>query len=467
MFGWAAHEVLGRPLTVIIPERYREMHSAGLERVAATGQSKLAGTVVELVALRRDGSEFPVELSIGVFDAVEGRGFSAVLRDISERKRAEEALRTSEERFRSLADSAPDAIVSADAAGRVLSWNTGAERMFGWDAADMIGHPLTLIIPDRFRAAHIAGLARVAASGESKLAGTVVELVGLRRDGTEFPVELSIGVWDSAQGPGFSAVLRDITDRKEAEEAVAQASREVERANAELETLIYSASHDLKSPMISVLGYLDYLKVDYGEVLGVEGTRYLERMTDCTLYMQRLIQDLLKLSRVGRLESEVVRLDLQELIARIADELGEMHPQATFSLRSLPMIEGDPMAFRQLFTNLVENAVQHAERPDVTVLVSSRRLPDGGAEISVRDNGKGIPQQYRELVFGIFERLDGGRAAGTGMGLAICRKIVEQFGGKIWLTGNEGADVRVHLPRSLVVEDRLPAMTGAASEARA
>ena len=293
---------------------------------------------------------------------------------------------------------------------------------------------------------HIAGLSRVAATRRSNLAGQVVELVALRRDGSEFPVELSIGVWESAQGRGFSAVLRDITERKEAEEAVAQPSREVERTNAELETLIYSASHDLKSPMISVLGYLDYLKVDYGDVLGPEGDRYLERMTDCTLYMQRLIQDLLELSRVGRRDSEVTRFDLEDLVGRIAEEVASMHPDTTFNLRSLPVIEGDAVAFRQLITNLVENAVQHADRLDLTVVVSSRRLPDGGIELSVRDNGKGIPAEYRELVFGIFERLDGSRAAGHGHGAGDLPQDRRAVRGKIWLTGADGADVRVLIP---------------------
>jgi signal transduction histidine kinase len=162
-------------------------------------------------------------------------------------------------------------------------------------------------------------------------------------------------------------VIRDITDRKQAEAALAAANRELERTNAELETLVYSASHDLKSPMVSLLGYLEYLKLDYG-----------------------------------------------------------------------------------LFTNLIENAVRHGGRPDLSVTVEGRSRPDAGVELSVRDDGAGIPPEHRERVFGVFERLDApSTAAGTGMGLAICRKVVELPGGSIAIHGAHGTDVRIVLPSSV------------------
>jgi PAS domain S-box-containing protein len=375
------------------------------------------------------------------------------LGQLLERRTLNDALRLSEERFRSVADSAVDAIVSADSDGCVLTWNRGAEQMFGWKAEEVAGRHLTVIIPERFRSAHVAGLARVAASGNSKLAGTVVELSAVHRDGHEFPIELSIGMWEAHGARGFSGVIRDISERKQAQDAVAHAAREVERTNAELETLIYTASHDLKSPMVSVLGYLDYLKVDYGEQLGDEGGRYLQRMTDCTLYMQRLISDLMELSRVGRLEANIVDLDLQSLAETLVDEIGAGHPDVTFHVRGLPVISADPLAFRQLLTNLVENAVVHGKRRDLTVLISSRVLADQSVELLVRDNGQGIPPQYRELVFGVFERLDGasgGPRSGTGMGLAICKKITEQFGGQISIAGTSGTEVRVLLPAGMI-----------------
>jgi PAS domain S-box-containing protein len=364
-----------------------------------------------------------------------------------ERRRGEEALAASQERFQAVTEAAVDAIVSADSSGRLLTWNSGAERLFGWTAEEMVGRPLTVIIPERFRRLHEDGIARVRRTGASKLAGQVVELSGLRRDGSEFPIELSVGTWSGPEGIAFSGVLRDITERKRAEADLAAANRELERANAELETLVYSASHDLKSPMVSLLGYLEYLRLDFGEVLGREGNRYLDRMADSTMYMQQLIHDLIDLSRVGRSGVEPIEVDLRPLVQAIAEDAGAANPEAELRVGRLPVVIGDPVGFRQLFTNLLENAVRHGGRPDLVVVVDGRDLAGGAVELSVRDNGKGVPAEHRERVFGVFERLEGpSTSAGTGMGLAICRKIVEVLGGSIGIAGDRGTDVRILLP---------------------
>jgi PAS domain S-box-containing protein len=367
-----------------------------------------------------------------------------------ERRRAEEALAASQERFQAVTEAAVDAIVSADSLGRVLTWNGGAERLFGWTAEEMVGRPLTAVIPERFRQLHEDGIARVRRSGSSRLAGRVVELAGLRRDGAEFPIELSVGTWNGPEGMAFSGVLRDVTERKRAEADLAAASRELERANAELETLVYSASHDLKSPMVSLLGYLEYLRLDFGEALGREGNRYLDRMADSTMYMQQLIHDLIDLSRVGRSGVEPIEVDLGRLVRAIAEDAGAANPGVELRVGRLPQVTGDPVGFRQLFTNLLENAVRHGGRPDLVVVVDGRDRPGGAVELSVRDNGLGIPAEHRERVFGVFERLEGpSTGAGTGMGLAICRKIVEVLGGSIAITGDRGTDVRVLLPAAV------------------
>ena len=435
------------------PERYdraAQAQRAGVREAMAVPVMGAAGAVAVLelfVTHERAGEPGRMERIAKV---------AAELGPLVERRRAEEALRASEQRFRAVTDAAVDAIVSADSFGRLLSWNSGAERMFGWRAEEVVGRPLTVIIPERLRALHEAGIARVRQTGDSKLAGSVVELIGLHRDGSEFPVELSIGAWNGPDGLEFSGVIRDITERKQTEAELAAANRELERTNAELETLVYSASHDLKSPMVSLLGYLEYLKLDYGDVLGQEGGRYVARISDCTLYMQRLIHDLIDLSRVGRTGVDGVDVDLAELVRIIVDEAAASHPGVSFRVGRLPVVAGDPVGFRQLFTNLVENAVRHGGRPDLTVTVDGRSRTDAGLELSVRDDGRGIPPEHRERVFGVFERLDApSTTSGTGMGLAICRKIVELLGGSIGVHGSHGTEVRIVLPAS--VSARWPA----------
>jgi signal transduction histidine kinase len=189
--------------------------------------------------------------------------------------------------------------------------------------------------------------------------------------------------------------------------------------------------------MVSLLGYLEYLKLDYGEALGDEGGRYVERIFDRALYMQRLINDLIELSRAGRASAEPVEVDLGDVARTVVDQAAAAYPAARFEVQLLPTVVGDPVGFRQLLTNLVENAVRHGGRPDVTVTVAGGGHPDGSLELNVSDDGKGIPPEHRERVFGVFERLDGA-SPGTGMGLAICRKIVELLGGTIAIHGQVG-----------------------------
>jgi len=436
-------------------DRAHEAYRAGIREVMAVPLATPAGLIAVM-------EFFITPDRVGEPGRLERIGrVLAELGPIIQRKRVEEALRVSEERFRGVTDATLDAIVSADGDGRLRSWNRGAQRMFGWQAEEVLGRSLTVIVPERFRRPHVEGLARVRRTGQSKLAGSVVELMALRRDGSEFPIELSIGVWDDVSaGLSFSGVIRDITERKRAEEALATSRRELERTNAELETLVYSASHDLKSPMVSLLGYLEYLRLDYSQLLGEEGNHYLERMSDCTLYMQRLIHDLIDLSRVGRSGGELAEVDLGTLVRTIVDDAAAAHPGMEFRIGHLPVVTADPISFRQLYTNLIDNAVRHGGRDDLAVTIAAASHADGTLELWVSDDGDGIPVEHRERVFGVFERLDApSTGGGTGMGLAICRKIVELLGGSIAihdslsaesLSDRTGTEARILLPAGVL-----------------
>lgn len=226
-----------------------------------------------------------------------------------------------------------------------------------------------------------------------------------------------------------------------------EARQEIERATAELETLVYGVSHDLKSPIITLLGYLEYLTLDFGELLPAEGHHYLDRMKASALYMQELIQDLLELSRIGRVQTEAEDVELAPLVSSIADELRAAHPTVEVAVGDLPVVRLNPVRARQLFTNLLDNSAKHGGRPDIAIRVESHPGREGSAVVTVEDDGHGIPLQYRERVFGIFERLEGPTdRTGTGMGLAICRKIVEEVGGQIAIVdADRGTKIEIHL----------------------
>ncbi|GAC1593519.1 MAG: hypothetical protein NVS3B21_14630 [Acidimicrobiales bacterium] len=205
----------------------------------------------------------------------------------------------------------------------------------------------------------------------------------------------------------------------------------LELAHEELEGLVYSLSHDLKSPLISLLGYLDYLKIDCGDGLGTTGEFYVTRMAASAAYMTSLIEDLLSLSRIGRTQTEAEDVDIHTVLDEVVSAVRASTSEVTFDIGDLPTLSVNALRTRELFTNLVDNAVRHGGRPDLCVRVWSSLTTTGDVVVYVADDGAGIPETYREKVFGIFERLGAQDSGGTGIGLAVCRKIVEQSGGTI------------------------------------
>lgn len=251
----------------------------------------------------------------------------------------------------------------------------------------------------------------------------------------------------------FTDLALDRARLLEGERAARQA---IESANAELETLVYGISHDLKSPIITLVGYLEILQADYLEDLDEEALHYISRMSVSAHYMEALLNDLLELSRIGRVQTEVERVDLAQMAADVAASPGVAESGAKVVVGKLPAVAANPLRVRQLFTNLVENAIRHGGRPEVTVRITAELGPDA-LVLSVADDGVGIPRQYREKVFGIFERLEGtgNSGKGTGIGLALCRKIVESMGGEISIADSAvGTCFRVVLPASMVLTER-------------
>lgn len=250
---------------------------------------------------------------------------------------------------------------------------------------------------------------------------------------------------------GLGTLIDLALSRTELYDRERRARGRAESLREELEALVYGLSHDLRSPIVSVLGYVECLIEDHSHLLDEEGRHFLSRLHSNTTYMDELISDLLELSRVGRLPDDPEPVELGELCEHIAKELHAAHPSASLEIESLPTVSLDNARARQLMTNLIVNAVIHSGRPDVTVRVLAHEPQrPGWACLAVADNGKGIPADYRDRVFGIFEQLSatsGNDQPTSGIGLAISRKIVEQADGRIWVADSKvGADIRVELP---------------------
>jgi PAS domain S-box-containing protein len=228
ILGWTEREMLGEPLERIIPERFREAHRAGIARINAGEPGRVIGRTVELAALHREGRELPIELSLATWLLGEERFFTGILRDVSERREAEQ-------RFRAVTESAVDAIVSIDTLGAIVSWNRAAERIFGLTEKEMLGQSIERVIPERFREAHRAGMSRVTGGGPGHVLGSTVELAALRSDGEEFPIELSLSTWVVDGQRHYTGILRDISERRQAERRLKLYADEIADKHAELE----------------------------------------------------------------------------------------------------------------------------------------------------------------------------------------------------------------------------------------
>jgi PAS domain S-box-containing protein len=237
IFGYVEAEVLGRPLTVLMPERFRALHDEGIARVAGGGDVHVIGSTVELAGLRRNGDEFPVELSLSTWVDADGRQFAGILRDVSDRKRLAHDLESSRSMMEAILRSATDPIICADERGVITMWNAAAERVLGHTEADIVGQPLTVLVPERFHDAHNAGILRQSRREEPRIIGTTVEVFAVRADGSEIPIELSLGSWELDGQRFYSGILRDVSARKEAEAALEAAASDLAEKNQQLEAL--------------------------------------------------------------------------------------------------------------------------------------------------------------------------------------------------------------------------------------
>ena len=261
LFGYPRQELLGQQVEMLIPERYRQRHSGYRNSYFEHPTARPMGANLSLFGRRKDGHEFPVEISLSPLVTEEGILVSSAIRDVTGRKQIEQNLRASEERFRALTQSVNDAVISADTSGRIVFWNKGAQVIFGYAEEEVVGQPLTLLMPEPYHEAYREGLKRFQATGDSRVIGKLIELQGRRKDGSEFPLELSLAVWETGQGKFFSGVLRDITLRKQAEDALEKSRRFVARIAEMMPSILFV--YDLKEQhylfvnqrVESILGY--------------------------------------------------------------------------------------------------------------------------------------------------------------------------------------------------------------------
>ena len=352
------------------------------------------------------------------------------------RKNIEDTLIESEEKYRKLIETAQDAIV-CDENGIITIWNKSAERIFGYLMSEIIGKPVSTIIPERHNEQHMQGMKRFQESDMTKIMDKVTEISGKAKDGTEFPIEMSLSCQKTNNGHySFTGIIRDITSQKKAKEQLIEKSKEVEKINNELKDFVYTVSHDLKEPLFSINGYVTRLYETYYDTYDEKGRKFSNRIKANIEIMSNRIQEILEVAKVG-----IIAYDFKEhasedviknVLVTLQDKIEANNINALIK-SNLPTIFCDEKRIRDVFFNLVTNAIKFMGDDKKRQVTIGYNKIEGYYEFFVEDTGIGIRKEYQNNVFKIFSRLKQIEAEGTGVGLIIVKKIIEKHKGEIWI----------------------------------
>lgn len=437
LYGYRATEALGNSIEIIIPSDRTTENARLMERI--TGGERIPG--FQTVRRHRDGHVIDVALTLSpiVLDSGRISGVSAIARDISRRLQ-------DEERFRLVVESAPNGIVMVDGDGVVQLVNRETERLFGYHRDELLGRSMEILVPQRYRAQHPRLRKEFTSDPAGRPMGEGRDLFGLRKDGSEFPIEVGLNPIHTRLGMMVLSVIVDITERKRSEAEIQRHTEDLKRSNRELETFAYAASHDLQEPLRMVASYVELLAKRYQGRLDEKADKYIYYAVDGATRMKQLINDLLAYSRVSTQGKPLEPVDPNIVVAHIVHSLQGLirDTKAEISWEELPMVMADSVQLGQVLQNLIVNAIKfHGEAPPRVHVGAAHG--ESGLEFRVRDNGIGIDPKFGERVFQMFQRLNTREEyPGTGIGLAIAQKIVERHGGHIWFTANDSGGCTFH-----------------------
>lgn len=445
IFGYSSEEIVGKSINILAPHQVND--HAELLRKYNKGE-KLKH--YEAKRVTKGGSEIDIALTVTpVYNEKNILvGFSNIATDITKEKIER---KKSEEKFRGFIESAPDGIVFVNREGKIQLVNSQTEKLFGYKREELIGKEVEILIPDRFKHVHPGHRKDYFAAPKPRHMGSGLSLYGLHKDGKEFPVDISLGYFETEEGLLVSASIRDITEMKLAEQNLKLKSEELARSIKDMEQFAYATSHDLQEPLRTISNYVELLEETFPETKDTETKQYFEFITSASSRMQNLIKDLMNFSRVEKdIAFEMVDCNsvLKEVIADLEAAINES--KAKIKVAKLPVLNGNYSRLKQVFQNLIDNGIKF-RRKNVTPVIEVN-VEDKGNEylFSVKDNGIGIEEQNYKKLFNIFQRLNPAEEyPGTGIGLSTVKKIVNLHNGQICVESrfNEGSIFYFTIPK--------------------